>query len=77
MELLDETPDGEVLDGPVKPGTICVVLADSEAIYRVGIRRIFTLEDDIRVVAEADSLESRVPRSCVTLPMWSLSEVNF
>lgn len=58
MELLDETPDGEVLDGPVKPGTIRVVLADSEAIYRVGIRRIFTLEDDIRVVAEADSLES-------------------
>src|ERR1700687_3414182 len=56
MELLDETPDGEILDTPVKPGTIRVVLADSQAIYRVGIRKIFGLEDDIRVVAQADSL---------------------
>ena len=54
----DETPDGEVLDGPVKPGTIRVVLADSQAIYRVGIRKIFGLEDDIRVVAQANSLEN-------------------
>ena len=57
MKLLDETPDGEILDGPVKPGTIRIVLADSQAIYRVGIRKIFALEDDIRVVAQADSLE--------------------
>jgi two-component system nitrate/nitrite response regulator NarL len=54
----DQTSDGEVLDGPVKPGTIRVVLADSQAIYRVGIRKIFGLEDDIRVVAQADSLEN-------------------
>jgi DNA-binding NarL/FixJ family response regulator len=54
----DETPDGEDLDGPVKPGTIRVVLADSQSIYRVGIRKIFGLEDDIRVVAQADSLEN-------------------
>jgi two-component system nitrate/nitrite response regulator NarL len=54
----DETSDGEVLDGPVKSGTIRVVLADSQAIYRVGIRKIFGLEDDIRVVAQADSLEN-------------------
>src|ERR1700675_3870316 len=54
----DETSDSEVLDGPVKPGTIRVVLADSQAIYRVGIRKIFGLEDDIRVVAQADSLEN-------------------
>ena len=57
MELLDERPDIEVLDGPVKQGTIRVILADSQAIYRVGIRKIFALEDDIRVVAQADSLE--------------------
>src|SRR5438105_3687312 len=56
MELLDETPDGEILDAPVKPGTIRIILADSQAIYRVGIRKIFALEDDIRVVAQADSL---------------------
>ena len=54
----DKTSDSEVLDGPVKPGTIRVVLADSQAIYRVGIRKIFELEDDIRVVAQADSLEN-------------------
>jgi two-component system nitrate/nitrite response regulator NarL len=58
MELLDETPDGEILDTPVKPGTIRIILADSQAIYRVGIRKIFALEDDIRVVAQADSLEN-------------------
>ena len=44
---------------PVKePGTIRIILADSQAIYRVGIRKIFALEDDIRVVAQADSLEN-------------------
>ena len=57
MELLNETPDNEVLDGPVQPGTIRVVLADSQGIYRVGIRRILALEDDIRLVAQASSLE--------------------
>jgi len=58
MEILDETNDGEVLDAPVKPGTVRIVLADSQAIYRVGIRKIFALEDDIRVVAQADSLDN-------------------
>src|SRR6202008_2906906 len=56
MELLDETPDGEILDAPVKPGTIRIILADSQAIYRVGIRKIFALEDDIRVIAQVDTL---------------------
>ena len=58
MELLDETPDGEIVDAPVKPGTVRIILADSQAIYRVGIRKIFALEDDIRVVAQADSLDN-------------------
>src|SRR6185369_11519444 len=57
MELLEESPDSEVLDGPVKPGAIRVVVADSQPIYRVGIRKIFALEEDISVVAQADSLE--------------------
>ena len=43
---------------PVKPGAIRIILADSQAIYRVGIRKVFALEDDIRVVAQADSLEN-------------------
>ena len=49
--------DGEILDGPVDPRTIRVVLADSQAIYRVGISKVLALENDIRVVAQADSLE--------------------
>ena len=57
MELLEESSDSEVLDGPVKPGAIRVVVADSQPIYRVGIRKIFALEEDISVVAQADSLE--------------------
>jgi DNA-binding NarL/FixJ family response regulator len=35
---------------------IRIVLADSENIYRVGIQKIFALEDDIRVIAQADTL---------------------
>ena len=37
---------------------IRVILADSQAIYRVGIRKVFALEDDLRVVAQADTLEN-------------------
>src|SRR5882762_10070218 len=33
-----------------------VILADSQAIYRVGMRKVFAIEDDIRVVAQAESL---------------------
>jgi DNA-binding NarL/FixJ family response regulator len=35
---------------------IRILLADSETIYRVGIQKIFALEDDIRVVAGFDTL---------------------
>jgi two-component system, NarL family, nitrate/nitrite response regulator NarL len=35
---------------------IRIVLADSQAIYRVGMRKIFALEDDIRVIAQVDTL---------------------
>ncbi|MFZ0306206.1 MAG: response regulator transcription factor [Terracidiphilus sp.] len=58
MDFLEDTPEGEVLDSPVKPGTVRIILADSQAIYRVGIRKVFALEDDLRVVAQADSLEN-------------------
>src|SRR5580692_2487796 len=58
MEFLDDSSDGETLDAPVKPGTIRIILADSQAIYRVGIRKVFGLEDDLRVVAQADSIEN-------------------
>jgi DNA-binding NarL/FixJ family response regulator len=58
MDFLDDSPEGELLDPPVKPGTVRIILADSQAIYRVGIRKVFALEDDLRVVAQADSLEN-------------------
>src|SRR5208282_1694309 len=32
--------------------------ADSQAIYRVGMRKVFALEDDIRVVAQVDTIEN-------------------
>jgi DNA-binding NarL/FixJ family response regulator len=38
------------------PNQVRVILADSQAIYRVGIKKVFALEDDIRVVAQAESL---------------------
>src|SRR6202046_5826874 len=44
-------------DSAGAPG-IRVILADSQAIYRVGMRKVFALEDDIRVVAQAETLEN-------------------
>jgi len=35
---------------------IRVILADSQAIFRAGLRKIFALEDDIRVVGQAETL---------------------
>jgi DNA-binding NarL/FixJ family response regulator len=58
MDFLEDSPEGEVQDSVAKPGAIRVILADSQAIYRVGIRKVFALEDDLRVVAQADSLEN-------------------
>jgi two-component system, NarL family, nitrate/nitrite response regulator NarL len=58
MDFRDDSPEVEPAEGSVKPGAIRIILADSQAIYRVGIRKIFALEDDIRVVAQADSLEN-------------------
>src|ERR1700749_3253104 len=57
-----EFNDAGVPDGPYEPdegadsAAIRIVLADSQAIYRVGIRKIFALEDDIRVIAQVDTL---------------------
>ena len=58
MDSLDQAPEAEVTEATAKPGTIRIILADSQAIYRVGIRKVFALEDDLRVVAQADSLET-------------------
>jgi len=58
MDLLDDATEGGAVDVAAKPGIIRIILADSQAIYRVGIRKVFALEDDLRVVAQADSLEN-------------------
>ncbi|HEY1987239.1 MAG TPA: response regulator transcription factor [Terracidiphilus sp.] len=58
MDFIEDSNEIEAPDVPNKPGVIRIVLADSQAIYRVGIRKIFALEDDLRVVAQADSLEN-------------------
>ena len=57
-----EFPEAGNPDGAYEPdegadnAAIRIVLADSQAIYRVGIRKIFALEDDIRVIAQVDTL---------------------
>jgi len=58
MDYLDDSPEGETADIEARPGSVRIILADSQAIYRVGIRKVFALEDDLRVVAQADSLEN-------------------
>jgi len=37
-------------------GTIRVIVADTQAIFRAGLRKVFALEDDIRVVGQAESM---------------------
>src|SRR5580765_8728815 len=39
---------------------IRVIVADTQAIFRAGLRKIFALEDDIRVVGQAESLSQTV-----------------
>lgn len=41
-------------------GTIRVIVADTQAIFRAGLRKIFALEDDIRVVGQAETLAQTV-----------------
>src|ERR1039458_8405464 len=50
--------EASAYNGHVQTGAatgIRVILADSQAIYRVGMKKVFALEDDIRVVAQAES----------------------
>jgi len=41
-------------------GTIRVIVADTQAIFRAGLRKIFALEDDIRVVGQAENLAQTI-----------------
>src|ERR1700740_652320 len=40
---------------------IRVILADTQAIFRAGLRKIFALEDDIRVVGQSETLAQPSP----------------
>jgi len=51
----EQSPEGVTTQEGSKP-IIRVLLADSQAIYRVGMRKVFALEDDIRVAAQVDNL---------------------
>ncbi len=51
---------GEVYQPGDGKGAIRVIVADTQAIFRAGLRKIFAVEDDIRVVGQAESLEQTV-----------------
>ncbi|HET7207790.1 MAG TPA: response regulator transcription factor [Terriglobales bacterium] len=42
-------------EGDGKSAPIRLILADTQAIFRAGLRKIFALEDDIRVVGQAET----------------------
>src|SRR3981189_1793787 len=52
----DQTRSDETPDETAAPAGIRVILADSQAIYRVGMKKVFAVEDDIRVVAQVETL---------------------
>ncbi|MGC1299826.1 MAG: response regulator transcription factor [Alloacidobacterium sp.] len=47
--------NGAAVSAHAKP-LIRVIMADSQAIYRVGMRKVFAVEDDIQIIAQVDSL---------------------
>ncbi len=49
-ENIQKPVDGEGNANPIR-----MILADSQAIFRAGLRKIFALEDDIRVVGQAET----------------------
>jgi DNA-binding NarL/FixJ family response regulator len=51
QEQVEPPHEGEGRGQPVR-----VILADTQAIFRAGLRKIFALEDDIRVVGQAETL---------------------
>ena len=55
---VEESAAGHVNGAGASVPGIRVILADSQAIYRVGLRKVFALEDDIRVVAQAETLQN-------------------
>ena len=55
MESAVPATNGAAGTSHAKP-VIRVIMADSQAIYRVGMRKVFAVEDDIQILAQVDSL---------------------
>jgi DNA-binding NarL/FixJ family response regulator len=81
------TSDSNNLHGSLSPeesgpNSIRVLLADSQAIYRVGMRKVFAVEDNIRVVAQTETIESllsalqRYPTDIVVLEGQMLPDLS-
>ena len=49
-----------------KPAPIRIILADSEAIFRVGMAKIFAVESDLEVVAQTESLAQTLNAAATT-----------
>ena len=56
LDFRDSSPNGADKTGDAATAGIRVILADSQAIYRVGMKKVFAIEDDIRVVAQVETL---------------------
>jgi DNA-binding NarL/FixJ family response regulator len=56
LNLSSENSTSQHIEQTGVTSGIRVILADSQAIYRVGLKKVFALEDNIRVVAQADTL---------------------
>jgi two-component system nitrate/nitrite response regulator NarL len=58
MQSTEETVSHEGSPSATEKAAIRIILADSQAIYRVGMRKVFGLEEDLRVVAQVDRLDN-------------------
>lgn len=51
---------GDGVQADDSQSAIRIIVADTQAIFRAGLRKIFALEDDIRVVGQAESLPQTI-----------------
>lgn len=56
MATIPTNLEGNFGAGDDKGQFVRVILADTQAIFRAGLRKVFALEDDIRVVGQAETL---------------------
>src|SRR5262252_8113774 len=52
--------ENDVLQPDDGKAAIRVIVADSQAIFRAGLRKIFAVEGDIRVIGQAETLEQAI-----------------